>query len=309
MSEDPLGPLMAQCRARIETVLDASLPAADTSPERLHAAMRYAVLGSGKRVRPILAYAAARATGVSWERVDAAAAALELIHASSLVHDDLPSLDDDDLRRGRPTCHKAFDEATALLAGDALQTLAFEVLATDPHNPPAARVAMVARLAQAAGAGGMLGGQVLDLASEGRQLDLDALKNLHQHKTGALIRAAVAMAAIAADTPPHGQAADQDPAQAQARAAAMDHYAACIGLAFQVQDDLLDVEGDTAVIGKTSGADAAHHKATYPSLLGVEAAHAAARALVDSALAALRDFGAGADPLRWIADYIIARDR
>lgn len=307
MSEDTLGPLMAQCRARIETVLDASLPAADTSPERLHAAMRYAVLGSGKRVRPILAYAAARATGVSWERVDAAAAALELIHASSLVHDDLPSLDDDDLRRGRPTCHKAFDEATALLAGDALQTLAFEVLATDPHNPPAARVGMIARLAQAAGAGGMLGGQALDLASEGRQLDLDALKNLHQHKTGALIRAAVAMAAIAAEA--QEQTQDQEAAQIREKTAAMDHYAACIGLAFQVQDDLLDVEGDTAVIGKTSGADAAHHKATYPSLLGVAAAHAAARALVDSALAALRDFGAGADPLRWIADYIIARDR
>jgi farnesyl diphosphate synthase len=309
MSEDPLGALMAQCRERIEAVLEARLPPADASPARLHTAMRYAVLGSGKRVRPILAYAAAQATGLPWERVDAAAAALELIHASSLVHDDLPTLDDDDLRRGRPTCHKAFDEATALLAGDALQTLAFEVLAADEHNPPAARVRMVARLAQAAGAAGMLGGQALDLASEGRQLDLDALKNIHRHKTGALIRAAVAMAAIAAEQPPQEQAKDQDPPQTRTRAAAMDHYAACIGLAFQVQDDLLDVEGDTAVIGKTSGADAAHHKATYPSLLGVEAAHAAAGELVSSALAALSDFGDGADPLRWIARYIIDRDR
>ncbi|NBC12655.1 MAG: geranyl transferase [Gammaproteobacteria bacterium] len=313
MSKDPLGPLMAQCRERIEAVLDARLPPADASPERLHAAMRYAVLGSGKRVRPILAYAAAQAAGVAWERIDAAAAALELIHASSLVHDDLPALDDDDLRRGRPTCHKAFDDATALLAGDALQTLAFEVLAADEHNPPAARVRMVARLAQAAGAAGMLGGQALDLASEGQQLDLDALKDIHRHKTGALIRAAVAMAAIAAEESAQqmADAADnaQTPAQTPAQTAAMDHYAACIGLAFQIQDDLLDVEGDTAVIGKTSGADAAHHKATYPSLLGVEAAHAAAAELVTSALAALSDFGAGADPLRWIAGYIVHRDR
>ena len=317
MSKDPLGPLMAQCRERIEAVLDARLPPADGSPERLHAAMRYAVLGSGKRVRPILAYAAAQAAGVPWERIDAAAAALELIHASSLVHDDLPALDDDDLRRGRPTCHKAFDDATALLAGDALQTLAFEVLAADEHNLPAARVRMVARLAQAAGAAGMLGGQALDLASEGQQLDLDALKDIHRHKTGALIRAAVAMAAIAAEETAQQPANGEETAQTGTKianqtanqTAAMDHYAACIGLAFQVQDDLLDVEGDTAVIGKTSGADAAHHKATYPSLLGVEAAHAAAAELVSSALAALRDFGAGADPLRWIARYIIDRDR
>ncbi|WP_296897513.1 (2E,6E)-farnesyl diphosphate synthase [Thiohalocapsa sp.] len=297
MSEDPLGPLMAQCRERVQGVLDGLLPAADTSPERLHAAMRYAVLGSGKRVRPVLAYTAGLAVGVPWERLDAAAAALEMIHASSLVHDDLPAIDDDDLRRGRPTCHRAFDEATALLAGDALQTLAFGVLAEDEANAPSARIQMVARLAQASGAAGMLGGQALDLASEGRRLDLAALKNIHSHKTGALIRAAVAMAPIAADTP------EADAIEA------LDRYAACIGLAFQVQDDLLDVEGDTAVIGKASGADAAHHKATYPSLLGLDAAHAAAQELVDSALAALSGFDDRADPLRWIARYIIDRDR
>jgi farnesyl diphosphate synthase len=297
MSEDPLGPLMAQCRERVQGVLEVLLPAADTSPERLHAAMRYAVLGSGKRVRPVLAYTAGLAVGVPWERLDAAAAALEMIHASSLVHDDLPAIDDDDLRRGRPTCHRAFDEATALLAGDALQTLAFGVLAEDEANAPTARIQMVARLAQASGAAGMLGGQALDLASEGRRLDLAALKNIHSHKTGALIRAAVAMAPIAADTP------EADAIEA------LDRYAACIGLAFQVQDDLLDVEGDTAVIGKASGADAAHHKATYPSLLGLDAAHAAAQELVDSALAALSGFDDRADPLRWIARYIIDRDR
>ncbi|MGD2020084.1 MAG: polyprenyl synthetase family protein, partial [Thiohalocapsa sp.] len=250
-----------------------------------------------KRVRPVLAYTAGLAVGAPWERLDAAAAALEMIHASSLVHDDLPAIDDDDLRRGRPTCHRAFDEATALLAGDALQTLAFGVLAEDEANAPSARIQMVARLAQASGAAGMLGGQALDLASEGRRLDLAALKNIHSHKTGALIRAAVAMAPIAADTP------EADAIEA------LDRYAACIGLAFQVQDDLLDVEGDTAVIGKASGADAAHHKATYPSLLGLDAAHAAAQELVDSALAALSGFDDRADPLRWIARYIIDRDR
>ncbi len=292
-----LGPLMTQCRERIEQVLDAVLPPAHTAPERLHGAMRYAVLGSGKRVRPILVYSAAKALGLPWERVDAAAAALELIHASSLVHDDLPALDDDDLRRGRATCHRAFDEATALLAGDALQTLAFGVLAEDAHNAPAVRVRMLASLAHAAGAQGMLGGQALDLASEGKQLDLEALKAIHRHKTGALIRAAVGMAAIATD------------GLSQRQAEALDHYAASIGLAFQVQDDLLDVEGETAVIGKASGADAAHHKATYPALLGVDAAHSAARELVDAAIAALASFDADADPLRWIARYIIDRER
>jgi geranylgeranyl diphosphate synthase type II len=234
--------------------------------------------------------------GIGWERVDAAAAALELIHAYSLVHDDLPAMDDDDLRRGRPTCHRAFDEATAILAGDALQTLAFGLLAEDEHTEPSARVRMVAMLAEAAGAPGMVGGQALDLMAEGQQLDLDALKTIHGHKTGALIRAAVNLPALAS------------PTLSQAQREALDHYARSIGLAFQIQDDLLDVEGDTAVIGKTSGADAAHQKATYPSLLGLDQAHTAARELVDSALAALAGFDAGADPLRWIASYIIDRD-
>jgi farnesyl diphosphate synthase len=297
MSEDQLRPFMARCRERVEGVLDGLLPSADVEPQRLHEAMRYAVLGAGKRVRPILTYAAADAAGVSWELLDAPAAALELIHAYSLVHDDLPALDDDDLRRGRPTCHKAFDEATAVLAGDALHSLAFGVLAEAAHGDPATRVRMAAELARAAGSVGMVGGQALDLVAEGKRLDVEALKTIHRHKTGALIRASVNMAALASDR------------LSAARAESLQRYADCIGLAFQIQDDLLDVEGDTATIGKTSGADEAHHKATYPSLLGLEEAHAQARELIDSALAALGQFDAGADPLRWIARYIIDRDR
>jgi geranylgeranyl pyrophosphate synthase len=294
---DPLIPFVSQCAERVEQVLDASLPAADAEPRRMHEAMRYAVLGAGKRVRPTLVYAAGLATSAPRERLDAPAAALELIHAYSLVHDDMPALDDDDLRRGRPTCHRAFDEPTALLAGDALQSLAFDVLARDTHSDSTTRLRMVGELARASGSLGMVGGQALDLASEGSDLDLPALENIHGRKTGALIRASVRMAALAADD----LAAEQ--------ATALDDYAASIGLAFQVQDDLLDVEGETEVIGKAKGADAAHDKATYPSLLGVEAAHATAERLVDEAVTALEVFDASADPLRWIARYIIDRDR
>jgi farnesyl diphosphate synthase len=261
--------------------------------------MRYAVLSEGKRVRPTLAYAAAKAIGLPAERVDAGAAAVELIHAYSLIHDDLPAMDDDDLRRGRPSCHKAFDEATAILAGDALQTLAFGVLADDKSQDSSdgARVQMIAALARAAGSIGMAGGQALDLESEGRELDLVMLENIHIHKTGALIRASVQMAALA------------DPGLDPDQAAALDHYAKCIGLAFQIQDDLLDVEGDTDVIGKKSGADAAHDKATYPSLMGIGPAHEAANDLIRDALESLNRFDEGADPLRWIASYIVNRDR
>jgi farnesyl diphosphate synthase len=246
-----------------------------------------------------LAYAGAQALGLELQQVDAGAAAVELIHAYSLIHDDLPAMDDDDLRRGRPSCHKAFDEATAILAGDALQTLAFAVLAQDeaPGLDDSARLRMVAALARAAGSIGMAGGQALDLESEGSELDLVMLENIHIHKTGALIRASVQMAALACP--------ELEPAKAEA----LDHYAKCIGLAFQIQDDLLDVEGETEVIGKKSGADAAHQKATYPSLMGVGPAHEAANDLVSDALASLEAFGSGADPLRWIARYIVNRDR
>jgi farnesyl diphosphate synthase len=297
--EPALKPFLSACQARVESTLERLLPAADTPPLDLHEAIRYAALGGGKRVRPTLAYAAARAVGVDQGMVDTAAAALEMIHVYSLIHDDLPAMDDDDLRRGRPSCHKAFGEATAILAGDALQTLAFHVLATDPEfaGDAAMRVAMIANLARASGSLGMAGGQALDLESEGKTLDLVMLENIHIHKTGALIRASVNMGALAC------------PGLAIERAEALDHYAKCIGLAFQIQDDLLDVVGDTAVIGKQSGADAAHEKATYPSLMGIGPAHEAAADLVEDALKSLEPFDEGADPLRWIARYIVSRDR
>ncbi|MBK5940082.1 (2E,6E)-farnesyl diphosphate synthase [Halochromatium roseum] len=290
---------LKDCQARVERTLDRGLPAAEQPPKRLHQAMRYAVLSEGKRVRPTLAYAGAQALGLAAERVDAGAAAVELIHAYSLIHDDLPAMDDDDLRRGRPSCHKAFDEATAILAGDALQTLAFGLLAEDKNGDTSdsARVQMIAALARAAGSIGMAGGQALDLESEGSELDLVMLENIHIHKTGALIRASVQMAVLACP--------DLEPEQANA----LDHYAKCIGLAFQIQDDLLDVEGDTDVIGKQSGADAAHEKATYPSLMGIGPAHEAANDLVTDALESISRFDEGADPLRWIARYIVNRDR
>ncbi|WP_462322551.1 (2E,6E)-farnesyl diphosphate synthase [Halochromatium sp.] len=292
---------LQDCQARVLGTLERVLPAAEQPPTRLHQAMRYAVLSEGKRVRPMLAYAGARALDLEAERVDAGAAAVELIHAYSLIHDDLPAMDDDDLRRGRPSCHKAFDEATAILAGDALQTLAFGVLAQPSDGnaevDDSARLGMIAALSRAAGSIGMAGGQALDLESEGSQLDLVMLENIHIHKTGALIRASVQMAALACP--------DLEPAKAEA----LDHYAKCIGLAFQIQDDLLDVEGDTTTIGKRSGADAAHEKATYPSLMGIGPAHEAANDLIADALSSLELFGEGADPLRWIANYIISRDR
>ncbi|MGB5832619.1 MAG: (2E,6E)-farnesyl diphosphate synthase [Thiohalocapsa sp.] len=299
MNESALKDFLTQCRQRTEATLERLLPPADTPPLRLHEAMRYAVLGGGKRVRPTLAYAAAQAVGIQPELVDTAAASLEMIHVYSLAHDDLPAMDDDDLRRGRPSCHKAFDEATAILAGDALQTQAFQVLATDPEfsGDAAMRVAMIANLARASGSLGMAGGQALDLESEGKKLDLLMLENIHIHKTGALIRASVNMGTLTC------------PGLATDRAEALDHYAKCIGLAFQIQDDLLDVEGDTAIIGKQSGADAAHEKATYPSLMGIGPAREAAADLVEDALKSLERFDDGADPLRWIARYIVDRDR
>jgi farnesyl diphosphate synthase len=296
MANKPLQQFLTTCQTRVERAFDTRLPSAEQEPERLHQAMRYAALGGGKRLRPTLAYAAASAVGVTREHIDAAACALELIHTYSLIHDDLPAMDDDDLRRGRPTCHKAFDEATAILAGDALQTLAFQWLATDSANSFEARTRMIELLARASGSRGMVAGQALDLASEGETLDRTRLETIHLHKTGALIQASVNMATLVkADFP-----AEQ--------AGALDAYARAIGLAFQIQDDLLDVEGQTEILGKQSGQDAAHHKATYPSLLGLEAAREEATRLVAEAHRCLSGFDAGADPLRWIADYIIARD-
>ncbi|QFU00064.1 Farnesyl diphosphate synthase [Halomonas sp. THAF5a] len=255
--------------------------------------MRHALLVGGKRLRPVLVYTAGRALGAADDDLDAPAMALELIHAYSLVHDDLPAMDDDDLRRGQPTVHRAYDEATAILAGDALQALAFEVLATSKHPRTGA---LVAGLARAAGRDGMVAGQALDLAAVGGQPDVTALATMHGHKTGALIRAAVRLGGLIAVD-------EHDP-----RLAALDAYADAIGLAFQIHDDVLDVTGDTATLGKTSGADAARAKPTYPSLLGLEGARRRARDLVEAGVAALAPLGEGAAPLADLARYMIERD-
>jgi geranylgeranyl pyrophosphate synthase len=282
---------------RIERVLEDSLPSASASPQRLHQAQRYSVLGGGKRLRPLLVYFTGEAVGVPAQTLDGAAAAVELIHAYSLVHDDLPAMDNDDLRRGRPTTHRAFDEATAILAGDALQVLAFAMLAQDrPSAPqPAARIRMIQLLAEASGTAGMAGGQALDLAAVGRKLDLQALEAMHRLKTGALIRASVLLAASAAT------------ALREETWHALDAYAASVGLAFQIQDDILDVEGNAAALGKSTGADAARDKPTYPSVLGLEKSKSLALELTRDACAELAPLGAGAQILEWLAYFVVER--
>ena len=284
-------------RARMEQALAARLPRTDQTPERLHAAMRYSVLGGGKRVRPILLLATARALGLAEQQVEAAACALELVHVYSLVHDDLPSMDDDDLRRGRPTCHKAYDEATALLVGDALQSLAFELLARDAALPadPAIRVRLVELLARAIGSLGMAGGQAIDLEAEGRKLAIGQVEEMHSLKTGALIRASVMMGAACA------------PALETRLQQALAGFAAPIGLAFQIQDDLLDVLSDTATLGKAAGADRERGKPTYPAILGVGPSQEQVRRLHSQAMESLAPFGARADALRGVTDWLLAR--
>ncbi len=285
------------CRARVDACLERFFQAPQDDLARLYQAMRYSVMNGGKRVRPILVYAACEALGGAAEQADNAACAVELIHAYSLVHDDLPAMDDDDLRRGQPTTHKAFDEAAAILAGDGLQSLAFSVLA-EPSAPCASaeiRLRMLTTLARAAGPEGMVGGQAIDLESVGRQIDQRALESMHRHKTGALIEASVCLGALAS-----GRADD-------AALAALQTYARAIGLAFQVQDDILDVESDTATLGKTQGKDQAQDKPTYPALLGLEPAKTYALDLRDQALAALEPFGECAEPLRDLARFIVER--
>lgn len=280
--------------ARTEAALDAALPSTDTIPHTLHEAMRYAVLGGGKRVRPLLVHAAGEVTGAPVEACDAAACAVEMIHAYSLVHDDMPCMDDDDLRRGRPTVHKAYDEATALLVGDALQTQAFIVLAQMPALAPEARLKLVAELALASGSVGMCGGQAIDLQNVGRAMTRDALEGMHRMKTGALLRASVRMGALCGSIDSAGLAA-------------LDQYAAAVGLAFQVVDDILDVTADTATLGKTAGKDAANDKPTYVSLLGLDAARELAAQLRTDAYEALAGFGARAGRLAELADLIVLR--
>jgi farnesyl diphosphate synthase len=281
---------------RVERVLEALLPPGALSPTRLHEAMRYAVLGGGKRVRPLLAFAAGELASADPQRVERAAAAVELIHVYSLVHDDLPCMDDDVLRRGRPTCHIAFDEATALLVGDALQTLAFHVLAEQPLAPDAStQLDMVRILASAAGSRGMAGGQAIDLESTGRELSLPELEIMHIHKTGELIRAATLLGARSGD----GLSA--------AEIERLDRFSKFAGLAFQVIDDVLDAESDTATLGKTAGKDAQRNKPTYVSLLGASRARAFAEELRGQALQALDVFADRAQRLRQLIDSIVLR--
>ena len=297
---DALAEFMAEYRERCEGGLRALGGQFDLEPglENFEPAVRYALETSGKRIRPCLLYAAARAAGAGPEldsALDHPACALELIHTYSLIHDDLPAMDDDDLRRGRPTLHKAFDEATAILVGDGLQARAFELLADAPGLSAAQKVNMIRVLAQAAGLGGMVGGQFVDIASTGRALQLDDLQNMHALKTGALISAALSLGAIAA-----GASASQR--------AALESYGEHIGLAFQVVDDMLDVEGSTASLGKTGGKDAAANKTTYVSLLGLAGARESAEHLLDGALEALEGFGDAADMLRGLARFVVNRE-
>jgi farnesyl diphosphate synthase len=282
---------------RVELALDARLPGADVRPASLHAAMRYAALGGGKRMRPLLCYASGEVLGVAPDWLDDAACAVECVHVFSLVHDDLPAMDDDALRRGKPSTHVAFGEATAILAGDALQTRAFEILAGDGKHEVAERLGMIAILAAATGSQGMTGGQAVDLESEGKRISAADLEALDRDKTGRLIRAAVLMPCSAVPDLP------------AASRAALDRFAECMGLAFQIRDDVLDVEGEQALTGKTHGADATRGKATYPSLMGMDNAKRRADALYTEALAALYPFGDAAEPLRWMARYIVHRDR
>ncbi len=291
---------LTQYADRVERALDKRLPTSSTEPAYLHQAMRYATLDGGKRLRAALVYAAGSTLGATLDALDIPACAVEMVHAYSLIHDDLPCMDDDDLRRGKPTLHRAYDEATAVLAGDALQPLAFELLARDPALNELGverRLEMIVLLAQASGSFGMAGGQALDLASIGESMTLPALEDCYRRKTGALIAASVQMGALAAKS--------ATPGMIQALAA----FGEAIGLAFQIADDILDVESDTATLGKQAGADEARGKPTYPSVIGLAAAKAEAERLHQRALESLHPLGDNGQPLAAIADYLLARRR
>ncbi|WP_295969716.1 polyprenyl synthetase family protein [uncultured Xanthomonas sp.] len=284
----------AHWRERVEAGLQAQLPAATLAPQRLHAAMRHATLGGGKRMRPLLVYASGALFGADAARLDAPALAVELIHAYSLVHDDLPAMDDDALRRGQPTVHIAFDEATAILAGDALQSLAFALLANAEDAAATLRVQWLQTLAEAAGAAGMCGGQALDIDATGRVQALPDLQRMHALKTGALIRASVRLGAL-------GGGADA------AALAQLDGFATALGLAFQVRDDILDVEASSEQLGKTAGKDAAQAKSTYPALLGMDGAKAKLAELAQAMQDSLEGYGAAADALAALARLAVDR--
>jgi len=283
---------------RVENTLAEAIPTSDLPPTGLHKAMRYSVLGNGKRIRPLLVYAAGEALGIESELLDAPAAAIEMMHAFSLVHDDLPAMDNDNLRRGRPTTHRAFDEATAILAADALQPLAFQVLATAPAllPYPEAQTGLIALLAEACGSAGMTGGQVIDMAAEGKHLEKNSLEQMYRLKTGRLLRASV----LAATYCPPGS----DPKTVRV----LERFIDCLGLAYQIRDDILDIEGGTDQIGKTQGADLAHKKATFPVLFGMDAARNRAEELLEAALHALNGLQGPAEGLRWIAKLTVSRN-
>lgn len=293
-----LAEILPVYQARIESALEYWLPGPDVEPVNLHRAMRYAVLGGGKRIRPVLVYACGQTFGITLQAMDGLATAVEMIHAYSLIHDDLPAMDNDDLRRGKPTCHKAFDEATAILAGDAIQALSFHVIACDPAIKVSAeqRLKMIDTLAVASGSLGMAGGQAIDLASVGVKLTLEQIENMHNHKTGSLIRACVQLGALSKqDLPP-----DQFDVVTQ--------FANFIGLAFQVQDDILDVEADTATLGKPQGSDMLKNKPTYPGVIGMAAAKRVALELHAKAVNTLDHLDQDTQLLRQIADYIVQRN-
>jgi geranylgeranyl pyrophosphate synthase len=294
---DEFGAQLESWRLRMERALEARLPPADAIPARLHTAMRYSVLGGGKRIRPALLFATAQTLGLSEDEVEAAACAIELVHVYSLVHDDLPAMDNDDLRRGRPTCHKAFDEATALLVGDALQPLAFQLLAVDPALPasPSIRLRLIEMLAHASGTFGMAGGQAIDLAVQGQQLDISEVEDMHARKTGAVIRASVLMAA------------ECKPSLDPDHYASLAQFANAVGLAFQIQDDLLDVTGDVSTLGKATGADSERAKPTHPAVIGIPASQQRVRLLHNQAISALAGFGDRASPLRSLAHWLLSR--
>lgn len=283
---------------RADAQLARVLPTEVLPPRELHAAMRYAVLGGGKRLRPVLVYATGSAMGAGYDVLDSSACAVELIHAYSLVHDDLPAMDDDDLRRGRATCHVAFGEAMAILAGDALQALAFEVLAGDENLKPnpQTHVEMLRTLAAACGSHGMAGGQALDLAAVGKDMTTEELERMHAHKTGALIRASVHLGALAAGC------------NDAAILAAFERYGHCVGLAFQIRDDILDIEGSSETIGKTAGKDAANAKPTFPAILGMSASRRRLTELTDAAIGALQPLGACMNDLVALARYVAERE-
>ncbi len=283
---------------RVDAALDKYLPAEDPPEHNLAEAIRYSVIGGGKRIRPAMVYAAGEAMGVSTDLLDIPACAVEMIHAYSLIHDDLPAMDNDDLRRGRPTCHKAFDEATAMLAGDALQALAYEILAKDEHKAlsPQHRIEMLSLLTEASGAHGMAGGQAVDLASVGKPLTLAQLEKMHHLKTGALIRASILLGGMCK------QNASADELHI------LSEYALCIGLSFQIQDDILDVVGDTQTLGKPQGSDQAQEKPTFPAIIGLEASRKRALEQHKLALEILEPLDKKADSLRQLSAYIVERD-